>query len=193
VSNRRFDPDRADRLDSAERREWQPAAEILDRLDPSPGSVVADIGAGTGYLTFPLADRVGPTGGRVVAFDLQPGMLSRLAARAAAEGAPGPVHAVRARAEVLPAVAGAFDLVLLVDLWHELDDATAAASEARRVLRPGGRLAVLDWRPDVEDSPGPRLDHRVAAGEVARTLEEVGWMVEANGPLGPYHYLVLAW
>ncbi len=192
MTDRRFDPASAEKLDAPERAEWQRPEEVLDRLGVAPGYVVADVGAGSGFWVERIARRAGAAG-RVVAFDVQPAMLARLVERAqAGAGIAAPIHPVVAPAEVLPAAAGSFDRIFLANLWHELDDPAAVAAETRRVLRPGGRLAVLDWRPDRPHPPGPPPDHRIAAATAAEALETAGWTIEVVDTVGPYHWIVQA-
>jgi len=72
------------------------------------------------------------------------------------------------------------------------DDTAAALVEARRILRPGGSIAILDWRTDVEQPPGPPLSHRVSATDTAASLRFAGWNVAAPETIGMYSHLVLA-
>ncbi|MDX1623990.1 MAG: class I SAM-dependent methyltransferase [Gemmatimonadota bacterium] len=192
TGDRLFDPARARRLDDPDRPSWLPPAEVLSRLEPAPGEVVADVGSGTGYFALPLAERVEAGEGRVIALELQPEMMERLVEKIARGGAPPVVEPVRARAEALPLVDGSVDLVLLAGLWHELEEPVAVAREARRVVRSGGRIGVLDWRPDVERPPGPPIEHRLSTETVRSHLEEGGWEVAAEHRIGPYNVLLVA-
>ena len=153
---RMFHHTHADKLDDPERRAWLPPEEVVRRLELRPGLRVADIGAGSGYLTAPIAEAVGPTG-RVAALDLQPEMLERLRHRLA----PGaPVDRVQADASATTLPASSQDLALIANVWHELDGRTAALAEMARIVRGAGRLAILDWRTDVAQPPGPPLERR---------------------------------
>jgi SAM-dependent methyltransferase len=53
-------------------------------------------------------------------------------------------------------------------------------------------VVLVDWRPDVEQPPGPPLDHRIPASEVARTLHDNGWRVDTSEAIGPYNYFIVA-
>ena len=185
---RMFHHSHADKLDDPERRTWLPPEEVVGRLDLSAGLRVADVGAGSGYFTLPIAEAVGPTG-RVAAIDVQPEMLERLRGRLA----PGaPVELVRADATATTLPASSQDLVLLANVWHELDNRAAVLAEVARILRPAGRLAILDWRTDVEQPPGPPLEHRLSGREVVDELRRSGWRAVQEGPVGTHSYLAVA-
>ena len=185
---RMFRHHHAHKLDNPERQQWLPVDAVLQRLAVRPGMRVADIGAGTGYFALPLARAVLP-GGRIFAVDMQPEMLDLLRARLAPEL---PVVLVEGEATRTTLADASVDLVFIANVWHELDDRTAALAEASRILRPGGRLALLDWRADVAQPPGPPLAHRVPQPAVAALLQEQGWSVDASEPAGSFSYLVLA-
>lgn len=192
MGGRLFDPARAARLEDPERRRWLPPDAVLARLGVGPGATVADVGAGTGYFALPIARWIEAGGGRVVAIDLQPAMLELLTAKLESPGGPPNVDPVVAAADALPLAERACDAVLLAHLWHEIDDPAAVVAEAGRVLREGGRLAVLDWRPDVERPPGPPLDHRLPADSARAALDRAGWEVEPTVGVGPFGWLVAA-
>ena len=189
MHERRFDPSRADRLDNPERRRWLPLNEVLAPLRLREGEVVADIGAGTGYFTFPIAEKVN-AGGRVEAVDVSPEMLARLQAKLADAG----VENVRCRegeagSTGLPGAC--CDLVFMANVWHEFDDHAAVLAETRRLLKPRGRVAILDWRPDVEPDHGPPLAHRIAATSASASLQSAGFAVNGSTNVGLYAWLVL--
>src|SRR5512143_3416770 len=102
INERTFDPSRADRLDDPERLRWLPPGKIVDELEVRAGENVADIGAGTGYFAFPLAEAVAP--GWVFAVDLQTEMLGRLRARLGASAAENivPVSGTALRTTLAP-------------------------------------------------------------------------------------------
>lgn len=190
MNDRRFDPAKADKLEDPQRSHWLPPGAVLARMEIEPGWTVADVGAGTGYFARPLARAVGPEG-RVVALDAQPEMLARLLVELAEAGGPEGIEPVLAEADALPLAEDACDAALLANLWHELDDAVAVARELRRAVRPGGRVAILDWRP-VEPPPGPPLDHRVEPDSARDALATAGWVPSAPYRVGPYAWLLVA-
>jgi len=188
MNDRVFHASQAARLDSPDRLFWLPPQEVIAQLGLAPGMTVADIGAGTGYFSLPIAKQVGPDG-EVYAVDLQPAMLAILANKLADAHAFN-VELVHGQALQTGLPDCGCDLVFLANVWHELDDLGAVLDECRRVLLPGGRVAILDWRDDVEQPPGPPIHHRVPVQNVTEMLVSSGWNNVTNTQIGPYSYLV---
>jgi ubiquinone/menaquinone biosynthesis C-methylase UbiE len=191
VNERTFQAGHAHKLDDPARLEWLPPSEVLDRLAVQPGSMVADIGAGTGYFAIPLARAAGPTG-RVFAVDFQPAMLARIRAKLDAADAPANIELVEGSADRTSLPEATCDLAFFANIWHEVDDPAKVIEEAGRILKPAGRLAILDWRSDRRSPPGPPDDHRLAAADVAASLSRNGWRVDTNQNVGQYSYLIQA-
>jgi ubiquinone/menaquinone biosynthesis C-methylase UbiE len=185
-----FHAGHAHRLDDPERRLALPPEAILDAVGVDPGAIVADIGAGTGYFALALAERTGPSG-RVYAVDLQAEMLAHLGKKLAAHPEL-PVTPVHARAEATTLADDSFDLVFFGSVWHELDQSALVLLEARRLIKTGGRIAIVDWRADATPPPGPPADHRQPLARVVKFLERERWKVRVARDLGPYTYLVVA-
>jgi ubiquinone/menaquinone biosynthesis C-methylase UbiE len=174
-------------LDDPERQRWLPVALVLERLALRPGMSVADVGAGTGYFAIPMAKAVAPSG-RVIAVDMQEEMLGHLRAKIADL----PIELVLGSAERTTLPDASVDLVLLANVWHEIDDTNAALVESQRILRPQGRIAILDWRTDVEQPPGPPLSHRISASDAAASLRSAGFRASEPETIGAYGYVVVA-
>lgn len=191
MNPRLFDPAQVHKLECEERLLWLPPGEVLARLEVAQGMTVADIGAGTGYFAIPIARAVAP-GGMVFAVDLQPEMLELLRGKLHQPGAPENIELVVGDAARTSLPDASCDLVLMANIWHELEDRPAALREVRRVLKDGGRLAILDWRHDAVRPPGPPLDHRVPVDEAVRTLELHVWTLYHRFPVGRHSYLLLA-
>jgi ubiquinone/menaquinone biosynthesis C-methylase UbiE len=162
----------ADWLDRPERGSEENPDLALDALGIRPGMVVADIGAGTGYMSLRIAKRVGPTG-KVYANDLQPDMLRRLRE-----------NAVRAKIANIETVLGEeadprlppgqMDLVLLVDVYHEFSEPQKMLRKIRETLKPDGRLVLLEYRKEDPNIP-IRLEHKMSVAEVRTELEAEGF------------------
>lgn len=126
------------------------ARSLLQRADPRPGERVLDLACGTGTLARHVAPAVGP-GGAVVAVDINPGMLSVARAKPA-PGSGGGDRGARIDWMLGSALAlafddGSFDLVLCQQGLQFFPDRVGALREVRRVLRPGGRIALNVWQP----------------------------------------------
>jgi ubiquinone/menaquinone biosynthesis C-methylase UbiE len=176
------------KLDAPERQSWLSTDEVLAALGLAPGQRVVDVGAGTGYFARPMAVAVGPTGW-VAAVDLQAEMLSLLKDKPELQGA-AVITPVLGAAQKTSLPARSFDLVFLANVWHELDDAAAVLAEARRLLAPKGRVAILDWRTDVAKEPGPPMEHRVSEEAALAAVKAAGFTASSRH-VGAYAYLVL--
>jgi ubiquinone/menaquinone biosynthesis C-methylase UbiE len=167
---RRFDPQHGHRLLKPERQaHWDPPR-FLARFGLQSGQTVLDLGCGPGFWTLPLAELVGGTG-QVWALDASQELLDTLAAR-------NPPPQVRLRRIELPTmdVPDAFvDLAWVAFVFHEVDPPERLASELRRVLRPGARVVVLDWRPDADSDQGPPRAHRLTPEQVMAWLRAAGF------------------
>ncbi len=188
MHEKRMSASRADRLEDPARLVWLPPSEVLGALKLRDGETVADVGAGTGYFALPMARAVGAKG-RVYAVDAQAEMLARLKEKLR-DAALTNVELVQAEADRTALPASACDLFFLANVWHELDDHAATLGEARRVLTPHGRIAILDWRPDVEQADGPPLAHRLDSAHAIGHLRAAGFEPLAQTFTGRYSWLV---
>ncbi len=166
-----------------ERAQAQPPDAILALGAPRPGETVLDLGSGPGYVSLPLAERVGPAG-RVIAADIAEEPLALL--RAAAEGMPQ-VTTLVVEESRLPLAAASVDAALIVNVLHELADPQTSLAELRRVLRPGGRLGIVDWDP-AATGRGPAAEERVPPARAGEWLRAAGFRPEPAVPLGTAFY-----
>ncbi len=170
TQEKRFDPANAERLLSLERHARYLPDELLRSLGIAEGHRVADLGCGPGFWALPLAQIVGPSG-RVAALDASPRMFELLAR----QNPPPWLDTIEAELPETGLPDGWADWVWLAFVFHEVEPPSALAQETLRILRPGGRVAVLDWRPDAAGESGPPRHHRIAPQEVARLLAEAGF------------------
>lgn len=173
-------------FDDPERAAWQQPALLVGSLGISKDSTVADVGAGTGYFLPHLADAVG-TGGKVLAVDIERSLVKHMRERVRDAGL-SQVE-VRLGAPEDPAlVAGEVDLVLLVDTYHHIDGRVEWFGRLKDTVRPGGRLAVVDFR--AGDIPvGPPPAHRIAPEQVDAELAQAGWRKVAAPDVLPYQFV----
>ncbi len=171
-------------LDSEERRSYLNPQSILSAFALRPGMHVADVGSGTGFFAIPAAELVGPKG-RVYAVDLSVEMLEDLQTKL--RKAPSRnVEALRSTEDRIPLPDASVEFVFMACVLHELDG-PGTLLEARRILRPKGRLGIVDWKKE-EMEFGPPKAHRLDEEEARRVLEDAGFTATRTFPAGVYHY-----
>jgi ubiquinone/menaquinone biosynthesis C-methylase UbiE len=185
----KFDPKNIKKLDNPERTQWQSVEAFLETLRPRTGMAYADIGCGAGYFTLPVAKHVG-TEGVIYAVDLQPEMLQELERRVKAIGLTNVITVPSSEREI-PLPSSCVDAACLADVFHELEEPVSFLQEIRRILRPGGRLIVIDWKP-IETPVGPPLSERVPLQTLLATLQEAEFQYQQEHPIYPYHHVVEA-
>jgi ubiquinone/menaquinone biosynthesis C-methylase UbiE len=174
----------------AERRLWQDAPGILAQIGVKPGDTVADIGSGDGYFSIPAAKMVGPSGS-VYALDVYPEAVAELQAAAEAAGLTNIKTSV-GEAESTVICKSCTDIVLMANVLHDFNDPVAALKNARIMLKPGGRIADLDWKKKKEQLHGPPFAKRFDQVKAASLLHEAGFRVVSSTFVGPFHYLLIA-
>lgn len=175
-------------LDRPEREAEEAPSKAIAALNIGPGAVVADVGAGSGYYTVRLAGVVGPTG-KVVATDLQAGMLDIIRSKIARDRLTN-VEVVQGRADdpVLPA--GAFDLILMVDVYHELASPQLFVRKLKEALKPDGRLVLIEFRG--EDPRVPiREEHKMSVSQVRQELAADGFEIERVIDVLPWQHIIV--
>ena len=175
----------ADWLVRPEREAEEHPSVALDEIGIERNSVVADIGAGAGYYTALLADRVGPAG-KVFAVDVQPRMLKLLRERVSAHNVE-PILGSDSDPKLTP---GSVDLELLVDVYHEFSRPQSMLRHLRAALRPGGRLVLLEYRG--EDPAIPiHPEHKMTVEQVLAEVQPSGFrLVRRSEKLPRQHILI---
>ena len=172
-------------FDDPERDKWQKPHEVITALKLASDQSVADIGAGTGYFAMRLAHML--ERGRVYAVDVEPDMVKYLGERAKKENLAN-----------LTAVAGApddaripalVDLVLLVDVYHHIDHRAEYFRRLRASLKPGGRVAIIDFRLDAP--VGPPKQARIAPDRVKAELKNAGYVIDTEHSFLPNQYFLI--
>jgi cyclopropane fatty-acyl-phospholipid synthase-like methyltransferase len=170
-----FDPkESAKSFDDPARDTWQLPDRVIAALNLKRGQIVADIGAGTGYFSVRLAKSEAAP--KVYAADIEPSMVSYLRERAAREGLNN-VIAVQAAAD-RPNLPEPVDLVLIVDTYHHIGDREAYFRRLTTSMKPGGRVAIIDFKPDSPE--GPPKEFRFPLEKFKSEMGEAGYKLTAQ-------------
>ena len=192
VSGRRYAPvmgyQGAPWLERSEREDEEAPDIALNVLKIARGSSVADIGAGSGYITVRLAARVGPTG-RVYATDVQPQMLNILGRRLLDRKITN-VTLIEGTFDDPKLPPAAVDLILMVDVYHELSEPQAMLRHLRAALKPGGRLVLLEYRK--EDPMVPiKPEHKMSVAEAKMEVEAEGFTLSKVDEALPRQHILI--
>lgn len=172
-------------FDDPQRDAWQKPHDVIAALKLKPDAVIADIGAGTGYFAVRFA-RIVPKG-KVYAADTEPDMVKHLAARAKDESL-GNLIALKVTPEN-PQLPERADLIVFVDVYHHIDSREAYFRKLKDLLRPGGRLAIMDFTLDAPQGPPRRT--RVAPERVKEELSRAGYTLAEEHGFLPYQYFLV--
>lgn len=172
-------------FDDPERDAWQKPHEVIQALALKPDAVIADIGSGTGYFSMRFANMTPK--GRVYGVDTEPDMVKYLAERAKREGLKN-VTAVTGAPDD-PRLPEKADLIILVDVYHHVGDRERYFRQLQKSLKPGGRIAVIDFR---MDSPvGPPQSARIAPERVKDELKRAGYALAQEHAFLPNQYFLV--
>jgi predicted methyltransferase len=160
------------RVDDPSRDVWQKPQGVVEKLSIARGSRVADLGAGEGYFTWHLAKAVGARG-TVYAVDIEENAINTIFKEMVARGTPN-VRPVRAEPHD-PRLPEPVDLVFSCDTYHQMNDRVAYFRSLASSLRPGGRVAILDFRP--RGFISGLFGHRLEKEAVRREMEDAGYLL----------------
>jgi len=178
----------ADWLVRPEREAEEAPDASLDAIGIPRGAMVADVGAGVGYFTWRLAERVGPSG-KVYANDIQPEMLDLLRKNIQARHLTN-VETVLGTEEDPKLPAGRMDLVLLVDVYHEFSQPQKMLGKIREALKPDGRLVLVEYRKEDPNIP-IRPEHKMSVDEARAEIQPEGFRFEKNLPTLPRQHILI--
>lgn len=174
-------------LDRPDREREERTDLLIKKLPLEPDSVVADIGAGTGYFSFPIAERV--PDGKVLAVDIQQEMLDIIKSRQAS-GAPANVETVLGVEDDTALANSSVDLILIVDAYHEFSFPYEMGMSMAYALKPGGKLVLIEFRK--EDRTVPiKLLHKMSQSQARREMANIGleW-IRTEDFLPQQHFMV---
>jgi len=185
---RLFRPENLGELEGPDRDAWQRPDRIMDALGIGEGSWVADLGAGGGWFTVRLARRVGPNGW-VFAEDIQQQMVDATARRAQREN----FEQVKTilGTDVDPKLpVGAIDAVLMVGVYHEVDQPVKLLHNIAKALKPTGVIGIVDFKKD-GGGPGPAMDERVDPEKVIADARAAGLELRKRENFLRYQFMLI--
>ena len=174
-------------LDDPKRDAYQKPHEVIQALKLLPGETIADLGAGSGYFTFRLAQHVGAQG-RVYAVDVSPEMIVHLNRRLRDLEIKNVTTVLSAPDDpLLPA--GAIDRFFLCDTWHHIADHAQYLTLLKKMLKPDGLIVMIDFKK--EPTPvGPPQEMRISRDQLVHEMQQNGFRVSDEQKFLPYQYFL---
>lgn len=172
-------------FDDPDRDKWQKPHEVIQALGLKPDSIVADIGAGTGYFATRLAHMVPQ--GTVYGLDTEPDMVKYLSARAKKLNLKNLV-VLQSKSDS-PQLPEKVDLVLFVDVFHHVESRSAYLEKIRTSLKQNGRISIIDFK---MDGPiGPPREGRISQDQVKAELKNAGFSLIEELHFLPNQYFLI--
>ena len=185
---RLFPPHELNLLEGPDRDAWQRPDQVMDALRISDGSVVADLGAGSGWFTIRLAKRVGPNG-KVYAEDIQPQMIEAIKRRVERENLRNVVRILGKPSDPsLPK--GLLDAALIVETYSEVANPAVLLRNVATALKPDGLVGIVEAKKD-GFGPGPPMEERVDPERVIRIAESAGLRLISHETFLRYQYMLV--
>ncbi len=173
------------KLDNEDRRKKLPPELILEKIGLKSGDTMIDVGAGIGYFSIPAAALAGDSG-RVIAADIAQDMLDELARRA--DGHRGNLKIVMSSEDNVPVESHCADLVFISFVFHEFENPESWIREIARLLKPGGRAAVMEFQKK-ETAEGPPVEHRVSSEALTAYFNSGGFSKTSYEEFSDTYYL----
>jgi SAM-dependent methyltransferase len=175
-------------LDDPGRDAYQKPQDVLAALNIRPGEVIADIGAGSGYFTFPLARRVGERG-KVYAVDVSPDMILQLNRRIRDLRSTNVVSVLSdADDPLLPSAS--VDRFFFCDSWHHIENQPKYLSQIKKLLKPRGEVVMIDFHKK-ELPVGPPLRMKIAREDLIKQMNDNGFRLAREHTFLPYQYFLV--
>jgi len=181
----KFDAKNAGILDDPERVKILDPDSILEKLELTGEIVLADLGCGTGFFSIPASRRVK----KVIALDIQQEMLDILTDKIKKEEITN-IETILSEESSIPLSDKSVNILLMANVFHELEDRSSLLKEVKRVLDLNGRLAIIDWK-KIEMDFGPPLQERLNEKEVIDICYDNGFTCLEKSNIVPYNYLLI--
>ncbi len=176
----------AEWLEREDRDATEQPDKVIEALKIPAGSVVADVGAGTGYFSIRIAKKIGPDG-KVLATDVQSEMLRQLREFMKKTGVKN-IEPILATADDARLPQNKVDLVLMVDVYHELQDPERTMAQIRKSLKAGGRLVLVEYRG--EDPSVPiKPEHKTTLRQILYEIEPMGFRLKEVFEFLPHQHV----
>ena len=176
-----------DWLERQERDQEENTTQLLKNLAVQPGTVIADIGAGSGYHSTLLSKMVG--NGKVYAVDVEPEMIAYLTNRIKREGKKNIIPVLSTEKAVsLPA--NSMDMMLLVDVYHEFSFPYEMARSMLEALKPGGKLVLVEFRAEDWNVPIKAI-HKMSQQQAVKEFKAAGFSFEKNISNLPWQHCLI--
>jgi len=183
----KFDPSMLEHLNDPERFRDIPPRLIWEKLGVDDPQTVIDLGAGTGLFSAQFAQMEGVR--KVYALDISDAMIEYIRRHVRTQHPT--IEPLEMEESVIPLSKDIADVLVMINLHHEFHEPLALLEECSRVLKPGGKLAVVDWKKK-DTAHGPPVDKRYLAEEVIRQLEETAFRSIQSYLELPDHFLIWA-
>jgi ubiquinone/menaquinone biosynthesis C-methylase UbiE len=181
----KFDAKKAGILDDPGRSKILDPDHILEKLELTVKMVLADLGCGTGFFSIPASRRVK----KVFALDIQQKMLDILTDKIKKEKITN-IETILSDESSIPLPDRSVNILLMANVFHELEEKSSLLKEVKRVLGLSGRLAIIDWK-KIEMDFGPPIQERLDEKEVIDICSENGFTSLEKSNIGPYNYLLI--
>lgn len=181
----KFDVKNAEILDSHERILFLNPDSILDKVGLRSEMVLADLGCGTGCFAIPASRRVK----KVFAIDVQKGMLDIVRQKINKQKLTN-IEAILSEEASIPLLDNSVDVLLMANVFHELEDRSSILKEGKRILSGEGKMIIVDWK-KIEMDFGPPVEERLTPEEVISICRDNGFEVREQSDAGPYNYLMI--
>lgn len=176
------------RFEDPSRAEWQKPAKLIADLEPLKGKTVADIGAGTGYFAFPVAQQAA----RVIAIDIDRRFLDYINHKKQAQQIGANIETRVTAPDSSGLKPREADMVLIVDTYHHIEKRIDYLKKLKPCLRKGGELVIVEFKKE-KTPPGPPVELRLGEEQVELELKSAGFaIISSDTEMLPYQYIIKA-